>query len=632
MADKLSVQVSGDKGLLGIDKWMQVHVTSQPSINKGFEVTCFDLNGNETKQPVNQIGILLEDCKFMRQGTDSNHGFGGSNCTTGNPVCFVDVLSVLPAVHKRSTVGILTKYKPPCFVLPLAMLDEAPDLVTLMNDAYVNFVAMRFGDNLHNITHVANGISSCLAAICFALCSEITLKGSKPDAWHASRLKFLVEALFVMGLTARSAASYSQDCRKIFTLLPKMASTTDTFQSVLIAFIFNQVPCQAICAKMLGSSIFRYFNNNTWNTSYIDKNPVGLIGLLLIAPMLANLISKDIETTQVINTIVRSINESIISITEECRRTDFHALSKRTPEKIAGPMGASGLRPVHLQNKQILRGFAKATKVPFVQVEYVDKIYDAVLDHSKDVAKAIGIVENIGFVNYTVQLLLNNKVCDNFPVLIQTDQKTDSAMYIPADPREWTGVSLKPFAVYLFEAETLGIAKFKQGTTVGEQNIANFRFTAGKELLSGKYKGYAATGMYYDPVTRRFTEAHDHSKIDPNKSFKIVTNDSGITVYQDDHSVLQISCRPADDTISPLICFKFCSAKITLVQRTIPPQVASSQTESKTAPNKSENGSEVGPEIDSCLSLTESLAGLRVKDSARRTMRGKHDWGKSLED
>src|SRR5436853_7618899 len=101
-----------------------------------------------------------------------------------------------------------------------------------MNEGYAKFVALRNGNNQHDVTHIANGISSALAGICFALCNEITLKGTTPNA---ERMKFLVEALFVLGLTARSVAKYSEDCKKIFTLLPKMASTADTFQSVLAA-------------------------------------------------------------------------------------------------------------------------------------------------------------------------------------------------------------------------------------------------------------------------------------------------------------------------------------------------------------------------------------------------------------
>lgn len=581
MADKLTVRVENEKGLYGIDEWMKCFVNHKPSINKGFQMTCFTLNGDEVKRAVNRTGILFDNCRFMRQGTQSNHGFGGSNCVTGNPICFVDISTVLPAVFKGQANGILQDCNGKCFLLPLCMLNEANDLLPLMNDAYVNFIAMKYGDNVHNITHVANGICSSLAAICFALCSEITLNSSvKPNV---KRLKFLVEGLFTMGLTARSLALYSEDCKKIFSLLTKMANTADTFQSVLISYIFNQLPCESIRVKMLSLSIFRYFNNTSWNKSYFDENPTGLIGLLLIAPMLSNLMPTSMETPQIINEIIRVINQAIMNISNQMKTTNFFLLAKQKDQKV-----------VHLQNKTILKCFAKASKVPFVKVEYIDAIYDAVLKHSKDVAKTIGIIEQIPFVDDSVTLTLKNVPCNNFPVLVEWDSKQNSACYIPSDVREWTAISLKPNAEYLFRAETLGMAKFQRGNTSGQDNIANFRFTAGLELLNGQYEGISSAGMHYNPLSKKFTQSQ--KCFDPNDEFKIVTHSNEVTILQDDEVLLKF-IGP-----NPLVCFKYCSVTITMQEQKVQKE-----------------------EIDTCLSLKDCI----LNDSVRMNV-SDNSWGKPM--
>lgn len=631
MSDKFSNQSEYQKGSVGIDGWMTANVLPQKSLNDGAKVLCKDIDGKEVSRGLNRVGILFQGCKMMRVGNGSNHGAGGSNCATGTPVCFVDFVSVFPKVFNNSREGLLASCEQPCFVLPLAQLGDAPSLETLMNESYAEFVAQRKGDTKHDITHVANGICSGLAAICFSLCQEITLNGKKPNA---ERMKFLVEALYTLGLTARSVAKFSPACRKIFTLMPYVANTADTFQSTLMSFIFDETPCEAIRVKQVGSSIFRHFNHSGWDTSYVDQSPVGLIGLLLVAPMLAGLLTSDLETVEIINQIVGAINTAVIQITSEFACTDFRALAQaKTPLALAvrDPVA----RATHIQNKQILRGFAQATKIPLVAPDQIDLIYDAVLGRQKDVASAIGVAGHAEFVQHSEGFTLNGNHCGNYPVLIKTAR--DSATYIPAEPREWTGLGLRAGAEYRVETETLGLAAFKSGQTSGEQNVANFRFTAGSELLKGQYPGYAATGMYYHPDTRRFVEADAHSHIDPNKPFTITSGPDGIVISQDDHDVLLINNK-GQKNLSPTLCFKYCTVTVKLVKLIplTPPVVSKPATLVSAGisfADMARGGQKQAPtvtvvsEIDPCLSLSESLGALRVTGSTRKATSGQHKWG-----
>lgn len=614
MSDKFTKLPKKEQGGMGIEAWMQQHcnVDKQLSLSKGFTILCKDLLGMEQKLPVNRVGILMENCSMMRTGNNSNHGSGGSNCATGTPVHFVDLVSVFPAVFKNSYTGILGACKQPCFILPLCQLAEATDMNAVMEEAYADFVSLSKGNNAHDETHVANGICSGLAAICFSLCHEITINGSKPNV---DRMKFLVEALYTLGLTAHSVAKHSVKCDNIFKLMPYVANTADTFQSTLMSFIFDKIPCETIRVKQVGSSIFRHFNKNGWTTSYVDTTPVGLIGLLLIAPMLSGMLTTEIDTSEIINTIVRALNDATTSIVEEYNKMYFEKGSNYDTTDA-----------IHLRNKMILRGFAKATKVSLVHVDQIDKIYDAVLRGERDIATAIGVAEHAPFIKASTNFIMNGKSVTNYPIMAMNHESTGSitATYIPADPREWTGITLHPGAKYTMKATPLGIAEFRAGKTMGEQNIANFRFTAGCDLLKGQYPGYAASGMYYNPARKSFTEAPQHMHINPNNSFTIASDSVGIFVRQGICDVLRI-LNNGDLNLSPTISFKNCVVEITLVAKI--PLVSDHKKEATPTPTPSITK----PEIESCISLAESLNAVRVigSTSVRKDTQGQHSWGQT---
>jgi hypothetical protein len=646
MTDKFTKSVEGEKGNCDIYTWTKANVTDVPASTKGPKVEAKTLDGKTVSIGINGVGILFQNCKFLRTGTSDNYGAGGSNCPTGDPVCFVEIKSVLPEAFNSSRKGILAKCEGDSYVLPLCQIGTYPELLNAMNDMYAQFIAQKRGDNKHDETHIANGICTGLAAVCYALSKEITLNGKKPDK---DRLHFLVESLHALAITAHSVAVYSQKCKNIFRLMPYVARTADTFQSVLMAFIFDEMPCEAIRVKLVGSSIFRNFNNTIRNSPYASRDPyrgrgsrrtwddvdftketpVGLIGLLLIAPMLAGMISSELETSALINKIIRSINTAIEGITTQLV----------TKEKELGQY-ALGFKQklVHVRNKHILLEFAKATEVPWIDTKYVDKIYDAVLLGQKDIAKAIGVAEHSSFVR-NQELFLNGDPMENFPVMVKqesiSDQKTsvgESGSYIPGDPREWTAISLMP-GVYKVQAKPVGIAEFKTGRTAGDQFVANVRFTSGVELMKGSYPGYAITGMYYDPSTKRFTE-RKYAGLDVNGEFLIKCTHDGITVSQksetDEIKVLQI--KTDKEGTYPLVAFKYCILSITLVEKAVltkpatfvKPGVSYSSILSKTKPKPTtgtvgtdavilpDSKNPDDGEIETVRSLTEGLESLHT--------------------
>lgn len=606
MADKFSKKPEYVKGSVGIEQWMIRNVTNKPSLDKGSTIACSLLDGTKKILSLNRVGILFQNCRFMREGGAGNWGRGGSNCVTGDPVMFVDLMSVFPPVFRGIKTGILAQIKGSAYCLPLCQIGEFPDMEIMMTEGYTEFVAQKKGDNKHDITHIANGISSGLAAICFTLSQEINVSSARQAKPNAERMTFLVEGLHALALTAHSSAKFSPKIKKIFTLLPHVAGTADTLQSILMGFIFDELACKQIRVKQVGASILRYFKHEGRRTSFALTNPTGLISLLLVAPMLADLINTDLETEEVINAIISAINEAIISIVKEFKKE----------------------ADVHEQNKQILCGFARATKVPLVPVELVDKIYDAVLRGEQDVAAAIGVIHDIQFVQHNAVHRINGKPTRNFAVLTKTDDyKEDDiteATYIPSDPREWTGLSLAPKgpvkkdhhmvmgAEYAIMCTSLGPSDFVLGNTQGQDNVANFRFTMGSDLMKGPYKGYSASGMIYDPnAAKKFVQSR--VPIDPNGSFIIRSTAEGMTVMQNARKVFQVS-NQGDPSVGPLFAFKYCTVKITFV-RYIAPALAEAGGPPVAA----------GP-IKQCLSLGESLAALQLA-STRKS--GKSVWGKA---
>jgi len=111
MTDKYTRSSQYTSDGVGIDAWMRSCVVGTPSLNVGPKIMCKMLDGSDTLHELNSVGILFKECKFLRQGTSLNHGSGGSNCSTGIPVCFVHVPTFFPKVFNSSTDGILSGFK-----------------------------------------------------------------------------------------------------------------------------------------------------------------------------------------------------------------------------------------------------------------------------------------------------------------------------------------------------------------------------------------------------------------------------------------------------------------------------------------------------------------------------------------
>lgn len=537
----------------------------EEELSYGPPIVCKDITGRLLTAGINDVGILFSGCKPDGRGED---------LMSGNPVGFVHMSSVYPYVHADSREGILAECKQPCFILPLCQLDSAPALVDMMNEAYASFVYCIQGGVWHDITYIAHGISSGLAIICHTMCAEIS---RAPE--NAERMHFLVEALYCLALTARSTATYSPECKRIFTMMPYDASA-DILQSTLLAFIFDETPCEAIRVKQLASAILHHFNLNGSSASYAsDKTPVGPMCLLMIAPMIGELLTMDLSTEDIVKQITCEYNKAMKSICNMIMNANMEHITLDRDTV----------------NKHVLCSFAMASSVHYVRPELTDRIYEAVVCNIQDIASVVNIPQHSSFVNQISGFTLNGEPSKNSLVLMQIETDHDGrdlcATYGSTDPNNWTAMTLRTGAEYVVKYTPL--VNLRPETDNDYASI--LRFTTGTEI----------NGEYW------YSSVYDSNKsnIDNTKCFTVTSLKNCITVEHNDKTMMYI--RNSDGRyLDPTLCFMNCTVTIELVHNFFLEQ--SMQVETETNDNTTES------ELPRYCVIQESI---------RKNTNGEYRWG-----
>jgi hypothetical protein len=501
------------------EKWFEnVFLNLEKELSDGPPIECIDIDGRYLTAGINDTGILFSDC--------DPHG-RGENLMTGKPIGFVHMSSVYPYVHAGSRKGILAQHTN-CFILPLCQLGSAPALVDMMNEAYSSFVYCIQGGVWHDISYIAHGLSLGLAAICYELCAEIAHTRQDTERMH-----FLVEALYCLSLTVRSAAMYSPECHRILTMMPYDVSA-DSLQAMLLTFIFDETPCEAIRVKQLGSAISHYFSKNCSLAA-----PYSPAYHLLIAPMLGSLLTIDISTDDIVNQITTAYKQSMESV--------FNLIKNAYIEQFT--------LDHNTLNKHVLCTFAMtamASLVHFVRPELTDRIYDAVVNGSSDIASAICIQQHASFVNQVTGFTLNSILSKNPPILMQIQNNHNSsnffATYCSTDPNNWSALTLRAGAKYIVRYTPL--ANLRPDTGVEYTSI--LRFTTGTEINSEYW----------------YASVHDNSCSKSNtyhsNFFTVTSLMNGITVEHCDKIMLYI--RNTDGRyLDPTLCFMNCTVSIEFV-------------------------------------------------------------------
>ena len=552
------------------EKWFQSHFTDlEKELSDGPPIVCKDITGRLLSAGINDVGILFSGC--------NPHG-RGENLMTGKPVGFVHMSSVYPYVHADSRHGILAQCEQPCFILPLCQLDSAPALVDMMNEAYSSFVYCIKGGVWHDISYVAYGISLGLAAICHEICTEITITRQNAD-----RLNFLVEAFYCLALSAHSTAKYSPICHGILTMMPYDVSA-DSLQAMLMTFIFDETPCEAIRVKLLGSAISRYFSENNSLASYADETPDSPSCHLLIAPMLGSLLTMDISTAEIVVQMTSAYNKSMESV--------FNLIGNANADQFALDR--------HTLNKHVLCTFAMASPVHFIRPELTDIIYNAVVHGFRDIASTVSIPQHASFVNQICGFTLNSEQSKNSPFLMQieTDQngRDSYATYSSVDPTNWTAMTLRARAQYIVRYTPLVNLR----PDADDEYTSILRFATGTEI----------NGDYW------YASVHDSkssNNVDHTNFFTVTSLRNGITVEHCDKIMLNIH-NTDGRYLDPTLCFMNCTVSIQLVKNFCEDQYL-------------QGASDAMNDLDEPEAMESTIESTIESESIREITRGYYNWG-----
>ena len=532
-----------------IDEWIKFHIDSNAAIQKGAPVRCIGITGASGTRPTNTVGILFTNCYTMMEGTSQNHGSGGSTTVTGNPVAFVDVRSFMKNMFESRSEGFLSKYDAKqCFILPLCAYN---DNTAMVGELCAEFVSQKKGNIAHSVDHIANAYSCALSAICYHLSEKISFNGAgEPDR---ERLMFLVDAFNKLSQTLKQNAAVAQ-IGELFRMIPHCADTSDVFQSTIARFLFDVDIHPAIPAKHLYSAIQRYYKHSG-NSSFIDKNPSGLIGLVLVIPMLFSMfepvdtnVSDEQVYVDILNRIVDSINLAVQNISDEL------AKKQRRITESDEPCESVTFDDI---NRMALTMFVDASEKKFVPAYCVGEIHDLAMlnDKSLDVLKRLGFCDAIPF-ELPRSLTINKASLKSNQ--LSTIDSCNVVRLAGNDLREWCAVSLKP-GNYEFKFSPIGIAKFHKGNTNGMHNIANARFTTGNECLSGKFGGISVNGQIYDPNSRRkYSECNTSQNLNATAPIDVCVTSYNIVISQ--FGSEKFRTRSNENL---LVCFKFCNVTIT---------------------------------------------------------------------
>ena len=200
---------------------------------------------------------------------------------------------------------------------------------------------------------------------------------------------------------------------------------------------------------------------------------------------------------------------------------------------------------------------------PKIETEIEPKIEDEIepkIEADDDVPK-------VDFIKSVAGFHINGFSCENHTIV--TKESDDCVKVRPAIPSEWSAVQLAIGAEYSITAKPFDRTKFERGNMLGMKLIANFRFTAGSEILRGEYDGYAVTGMFYSSARKRFEMATHDKGVDAYKAFTIRSGNNCTTVNQDVIDLLHIrnpTSREEQRYLFPTLCFKNCEITITWVK------------------------------------------------------------------
>jgi len=524
-------------------------------LQKNNDVEVNTLTGDKKFVNSSDRALLFSDCKIGRNGTNDNFGNGGSNSIQCVPEGIYELAGSFSRVFRNSKEGKL-QHLNNYFLIPLCDLKKNPQLIDMAMELCAEFVSQQKGGIKHEYHHIANAMTTACVSIIYHISKEL----SKGPSLDEHRIIFLVTALRDIIECIKNAAEYpyNKTISKLFNYLPHVCNTCDVLQSIILMSIFKQTPANCIRVNWIALLFERFFKYH--GVCSFVENQGGIFAVLLYIPLLFKYINTDAKIDFIVNKLIIATNNSIIEISKTIK--DFRLI-----EDI----------DVHGQNLIIIEALVTNSGDSIIPLKPIIDIYKAVVVGETDILKTYGQMKFPDFIfrsTYTIASVVStNEVLE-----------IGNGRYIGATPHEWSAMDLNSNRDYELIVKPIGIAIFPKESTPGLMNIANIRLSMidGNlgDILRGDYEGFSSSGMYYDPITSKYTKIG--IVFNPEISFQIKTTHTGYTIEQNKIEILTIS-NNGNSRANILLCFKNCTVDIKRI-----------------------------PIIANCLSLGEELAKLKI--------------------
>lgn len=272
---------------MSFNNWFNKNIVNNKKINYGDLIECYKLDGSISNEPINSVGILFDDCYFKSVGKNVN-----SNIIIGNPIKFVDIISIYPKLYKNSKEGILYNTVN-AYIIPLCHLDYNHLLLDLMNELCSSFINQKRLNDEYSFVNIFNGMLCGLSSIIYSITNEIFIDK------NINHIVFLVNAFNLLLNSIKVSIKHSLDLFNLFHMYPFIANSNNILHSIITMIMLNKNVSNIIRVNWL----IKYFEYN----KMIDENISDLISIFIITPLL---LTKDIDNVYI---LIKAVNKPILS-------------------------------------------------------------------------------------------------------------------------------------------------------------------------------------------------------------------------------------------------------------------------------------------------------------------------------
>ncbi len=285
-------------------------------------------------------------------------------------------------------------------------------------------------------------------------------------------------------------SEFNKNNKVVYGILKQLRNTI-TSQDMLqysLSFIFgNKTMDKKIMLNMLDIVLKRTYKHNT--NLFKKKNPndnhqiIGIIAVMFLAPLFKKYFTKEITELDMYG----EYYSNFIEITDKIKELQDNKSSdiENDSELVCLISRLIG-HYIDLNICKKLVIFSKENKSANKHAPFEDW----------------GVIEKINsqFEINTQNIYLDNKNPKKkvvLPEVILTIENSNTTKIVSSSTTEWSGITFKDLGDYIIKPNILGVTSSANGNTIGQEFVANMRFTFGNTVLPVDREGYASSGMHF---------------------------------------------------------------------------------------------------------------------------------------